>query len=135
MKRLIVACLLLIPVATSSAQQQPPKTSLTNAIRNSFASEKITVDNTVGGVRFTLATINPACTACDPSLNRANAAVCTLETGAIRIQTSGVTVTSTTGLYVAADSSFTIYGYPDILAFRAIRVTSTSGTLNCTYYR
>lgn len=135
MKAIKYILLLSLFLTGSISAQQLNSTTITNAIRTSFASEKITVDATAGGVRFTAATINPTCTDCVPGTNnRATGASCSLETGDIRILTSG-TVTASTGLYITAGSSFTLYGYTDINAFRAIRVTATSGTINCIYYR
>lgn len=104
----------------------------TNAIRKSFASEKITVANTAIG--FTAATINPTVADGNPDNTRASAATCSLETADIRVLTSG-TPTSSTGVYITSGQSFTVYGYADIAAFLAIRVSSTSGVLNCVYYR
>ena len=127
MKKTIFAIFLF--TITISAQDS---LKITNAIRKSFASEKITVANTAIG--FTAATINPIVPDQPASSSRASAAVCSLETGDIRILTSG-TPTSSTGLYITAAQSFTIYGYDDISAFLGIRVTSTSGVINCIYYR
>lgn len=136
MKRstLVVALLFISLVCLTDAQQNPPKTSLTNAIRNSFDSEKITVAATAIG--FTSSLINPTCASCVPNIMQANAASCTLETGDIRISTVLADVpTSSLGMYITAGQSFIIYGYNDISNFRSIRVTGTSGVLNCTYYR
>lgn len=107
----------------------------TTFIRKSYDSEKLTIDSTAGGIGFTSSKINPTCVSCSPGTSRASAASCTLETADIRIQTSGVTITSSTGMYITSGQAFVIYGYNDIAAFKGIRITATSGVINCTYYR
>lgn len=119
-----------------SAQANPPATTTTTAIRKSFDTEKLTIDSTSGGVGFTSSIINPTCTNCSPATSQANAAVCSLETGDIRVSTVTADVpTSSTGVYITAGQSFTLFGYNDISKFKGIRVTGTSGTLNCSFYR
>lgn len=133
MKKIIIFLILIGTIELSA--QNPGPLNNTQWIRRGYQSEAITIDNTVGGIGFTSSLINPTCTDCSPSTSRASAAQCTLETGDIRIQVSTVTVTSSVGMYLTAGQSFVIYGYNDIVAFRGIRVTGTSGVLNCTYYR
>lgn len=118
------------------AQANPPATTTTTAIRKSFDTEKLTIDSTSGGVGFTSSIINPTCASCSPATSQANAAVCSLETGDIRVSTVTADVpTISVGLYITAGQSFTLFGYNDISKFKGIRVTGTSGTLNCAFYR
>lgn len=134
MKRLILLAALVLSCFVSEPKAQTNAVTLTNFIRKSYDSEKITI--AASAIGFTSSLINPTCSGCDPSTSRANAASCTLETGDIRVSTVLADVpTSSLGMYIIAQASFVIYGYNDISNFRAIRVTSTSGTLNCTYYR
>ncbi len=137
-KSLILAAIsaaLLIP-NVAQPQGNNPKLTQTTAIRIAFDTQKLTVDSTAGGVGFTSSIINPSCTSCDPSLNRASAAACTLETAEIRISTvTADAPTTTTGMLIPAGSSIVIYGYADISTFKAIRTGGTSGVLNCTFYR
>jgi len=120
--------------AILAQQQNPSQTTLfTNAIRAAFDSEKITVIGTA--VTLTASKINPNPSDSVPALTQASMAACSLETGDIRVLTTGTAPTSTTGFYVISPGNFIIYGYTNLSAFQAIRVTSTSGILNCTYYR
>lgn len=124
--------LLLIIALFASIASAQDSVKYTNAIRKSFDSEKITVAAVAIG--FTSSKINPTVSSGNPDNTRASAASCTLETADVRILTSG-TPTSSTGMYVTAGQSFTIFGYTDIAAFLAIRISGTSGVLNCVYYR
>lgn len=122
---------LLCLVQITNAQTQSTL-STQGFIRKSFGSDKITVSTS--SIGFTAGTISPTCTDVSPEYCRASAASCSVETDAVRVLTTGVAPTATTGFLVASGTSFTVYGYNDISAFRAIRVTADS-TLNCIYYR
>lgn len=127
--KILTVSLLVLTTVGLSAQNTG---NVQNNIRKTFASEQITVANTAIG--FTAATINPTCTECAGNA-RATLASCYLGTAQIRILTSGTTPTSTLGIVVDIGQKFEVYGYDDILAFRAIRTGSTSGVLDCQYSR
>lgn len=64
---------------------------------------------------------------------QATSAVCTTTaaSGTIAYRVDGTTVTSSTGIEVAPGSTFVIQGTPFLLAFSAIRTSSTSGDVRC----
>lgn len=91
------------------------------------AIEQLTIDNTAGGIALTGSKITPV------GDLQATLATCTLETADIRYTVDGTAPTSTVGMYWTAGSSLSFATHDALLAFRAIRVTSTSGKLDCTY--
>lgn len=108
------------------------------AILTAFANETITVDATSGGVAFTALTINPTCTDCIPFSRAAQRADCTTEsqTGInIRATITGTAPTTTVGTLITSGTTFTVFGYTNISAFRAIRTAGTSVVMFCTYSR
>lgn len=89
--------------------------------------EDITVSSTALG--FTTGTAFP-----DGKTARADLAVVTCETDAVRYRLDGVAPTATVGHKLAADGSLTIYGERNLKAAQFIRVT-LDATLRVTYYR
>jgi hypothetical protein len=116
----------------SGAQQNTSPANSQDTIRITYDSEKITVSNKAIG--FTTALISPTCVDCPTNPLRASLATCTVETDSVRILSSGDTPDATTGLLVTSGQSFSVFYYPNIAAFRAIRVTNDA-TLNCQYAR
>lgn len=89
--------------------------------------ESITVSSTA--LSFTSATAFP-----DGKTPRADLAVVTCETDAVRYRVDGVAPTASVGHKLAADGSLTVYGEANLKAIQFIRVTSDA-TLRVTYYR
>ena len=139
MRNLLIAFLFLL-IPSLGAAQSPGITLLTGTSQDgilvAFANEAITVAGT--SIGFTEATINPTCTDCPLNVLRATRADCTteLQTGInIRVTITGTTPTSSVGILISSGQSFTVYGYTNIAAFRAIRTASTSVAMYCTYTR
>lgn len=100
--------------------------------RQSLYYEKLTIDDTVGGVGFsTSKTYGPVDTFMP--LRACKEVFCTLETGPIRFTLDGTAPTTTTGHLMNAGDTLTIRNAFDIQNFRAIRTTATSGELFVTY--
>lgn len=95
------------------------------------ASEQLTVDSTSGGVGFTASKITPVGT----NVTQATKAVCRLETAEIRfsISLNDQTVTSSVGTLLEVNDTIVIMGHDNLVRFRAIRTTGSSGVLDCTY--
>ena len=95
-----------------------------------YDQEDVTVDNTSGGVRLSLAKILGA-------PGPAKAATLTVETAQIRWKKDKTgTVTATTGGYVAnVGSSIFLDNTNDLVNFRAIRTGSTSGKVHAEFHR
>lgn len=134
MKRLLLTSsfLFLFTIGITGQQSLNTQTSK-DGIKPTFASEQITVANTAIG--FTAGTINPTVASGLTGASRATVASCTNSGAAIRILSSGTTPTTTLGLLVGDGQSFTVYGYTDIAAFRAIRIAGVSSVLDCQYGR
>lgn len=92
--------------------------------------EQIPVDATSGGVKFTVSKITPAN---QPPMTYADCALRTAEISYLYVDPAKVTVTSTVGQLLEPGSHLYIYKREDLLNFRAVRTTSTSGQLDCTY--
>lgn len=88
--------------------------------------ESITIADTAIG--FTASKITPT-----TNKDVIRQAVCTVETAQIRFTVDGTTPTVSIGHPVEAGEAFTINGYDDIVAFRAIRTGGTSGLIQVTY--
>lgn len=102
--------------------------------RRSASYEKITIDNTSGGVGFTSAKILGTGTVWEP--NRACKEVfCTLEiaSDSIRFTLDGTAPTTTNGHMLVTGDILTIKNAWDIKNFRAIRTAAADGTLHVTY--
>lgn len=97
------------------------------SILQAFATEAITVDNTVGGVRLTLSNIL--------TTPPAQAATITVETAQIRWLKDGTAPTSTTGHVANVGAILYLDNANDLANFRAIRTSATSATLRVTYHR
>ena len=135
MKKFITGLLIaagIVGVSLNAQQNTSPQNSQVT-IRVSYASEEIVVAATAIG--FTSALITPTCTDCPINTLRATLATCTLETANIRVLSDGTDPTTTDGLLITMGSTFSVYGYTNIAAFRAIRATGTSGDLDCQYSR
>lgn len=140
MKKLIIlALLVLTPIVYA---QSPGTTLLTGTsqvgILTAYDSETITVSSTAGGVGFTTSKISPTCTDCPLNVLRAVRVDCTTEpqTGInIRVTIDGTVVTTTVGTLIASGTTFTVFGYSNIAAFKAIRTAGTSVVMYCTYSR
>jgi len=90
-----------------------------------IAQERITVDDTPGGVRLTIANW------IDPPL--AYAALIPVETASIRWLSEGTAPTSTTGNIAYPGDVIRLENPSELDSFRAIRVGATSGTIQVTY--
>ncbi len=84
--------------------------------------EKLTIDNTVGGVALTAA-----------KYAGCKMAKLTVETAQIRFWANGSTPTTTEGHIANPGDIITLDSANDIAAFKAIRTGATSGILQCTY--
>ena len=100
--------------------------------RKSLYYEKLTIDNTVGGVGFTSSKILGTASTFTP-VRACQEAFCTLETGPVRFTLDGTAPTTTTGHLMNIGDTLTIRNAFDIQNFRAIRTTATSGELFVTY--
>lgn len=97
-----------------------------------FARERITIDNTVGGVGFTAATYKP--TTGDRKGIAARIAKFTIETADIRYTQDGSTApTSAIGKIIYETGGDTILGLQNIKNFKAIRTGANSATLDVEY--
>lgn len=92
-----------------------------------FTTERITVDNTVGGVRLTVTNV----VATPP----AQSATLTVETAQIRWTKDGTAPTSTTGHLSNVGAVIYLDHPSDLWNFRAIRATSTSAVIQVSYHR
>ncbi len=94
-----------------------------------FDEEDVTVDDTVGGVRLTIALFN----ATPP----ARAATLTVETAQIRWTKSSDRnlMASTRGHVANVGSVIFLDNLEDIWNFRAIRTSTTSGSVHAEYHR
>lgn len=92
--------------------------------------EQLTVDTTVGGVRFTATKIQPNGGGTSPA---ATLATCRLRTAEISFTLDGTAPTTTVGTLLEVNETLTVTGTDFIKAFRAIRTGGTSGQLDCTY--
>lgn len=90
-----------------------------------YSFEQLTVAATA--VPFTATKITPA------NLTPMTIAQCRLETAQIRYSYDGTTPTSSVGILWEVGEYITFTQREDILNFKAIRTTSTSGQLDCTY--
>ena len=133
-KKFILGILLIIPCALIAQQPQFNVTQY----RAGFDGEKLTVTN--ASKALTASVYNPVITDVPSVQSRADYAVITVETDSIRwwpctgaLCTIGAP-TSANGHLVTAGSSFTIYGYGNIVSLRMIRVT-TDATIQVSYYR
>jgi hypothetical protein len=134
MKKLIFLILLLVP---SIVMGQQPQFNVTQ-YRGGFDGETLTVSNS--SKTLTSSVYNPTITGVPSFNSRADYAVVTVETDAIRwwpctgaLCTVGAP-TSTTGHLVPLGGSFTVWGFGNIQNLRMIRVT-TDATIQVSYYR
>lgn len=136
MKKLILFLLLSTPLIAQSPGGPLQTGTSQDGIVTSYDGEAITVAGTAIG--FTASKISPTCTDCPLNVLRATRADCTTEAQTdinIRILANGTTPTSTVGLLLTSGKSFTVYGYTNIAAFRAIRTAATSVVMYCVYSR
>lgn len=92
-----------------------------------FVPERVTVDDTSGGVKLTLATWMATPTA--------QAATLTVETAQIRWLKDGTAPTSTTGHLANVGTVIFLDSPQELYDFRAIRTGATSGVLQASYHR
>ena len=97
------------------------------ATLSTFTTERITVDNTSGGVRLTVANV--------VSTPPAQAAPLTVETAPMRWTKDGTAPTSTTGHLANVGAVIYLDHTRDLWNFRAIRTTATSATIQVSYHR
>ncbi len=116
---------------------QSPQFNVTQ-YRGGFDGETLTVSSV--SKALTSSVYNPTITGVPSSQSRADYAVITVETDAIRwwpctgsLCTVGAP-TSTTGHLQAASTSFTVWGYSNIQNLRMIRVTNDA-MIQVSYYR
>lgn len=91
--------------------------------------EQLTVDNTSGGVGFTLSRVDPT------GEPQATAAVCRLRTAEISFTYDGTAPTASVGQLLEPGDILTLTSHVRIAAFRGIRTGATSGQLDCVYSR
>ncbi len=135
--------LVLFFLLTTQVHAQNPGTSLLTgnvqiAVLKAYANEAITVDATAGGVAFTSSLVNPTCTSCPINTLRAQRVDCVSEANSgaqFRVTITGTAPTTTVGQLITSGQSFTVYGYSNILAFRAIRTAATSTSMYCVFSR
>lgn len=106
-----------------------------DTILDSFDSEAVTVDATVGGVALTTATYNPTVTDGAELVTRATLATLKNVGAEIRITLDGSAPTSSVGFVIADGASFEVWGIGDITAFRAIRTGGVSSIITAIYSR
>lgn len=94
---------------------------------SAMGHESITVGATAVG--FTTATVAPA------TGRPASRAFVTAETAQMRYTYDGTTPTSSVGHILDIGDILVVEGISNVQAFKAIRVTSTSGTIKATYDR
>lgn len=113
---MLTRCLLILLLSVTALAQQSTY----------IAREVIAVAATAIGM--TAATINAG-----SGHQQATQALCTNETAEIRISVDGTSPTSSVGTPIEALQSFQVIGNNALNLFRAIRTTSTSGSLTCVY--
>ena len=134
MRKLILLSLLLIPIL---GEAQQPQFNVTQ-YRGGFNGETLTITN--ASKALTASVYNPTITDVPSAQSRADYAVITVETDAIRYWPCTGTLctigapTSTSGHLVPKDTSFVIWGYSNIVNLRMIRVTNDA-TIMVSYYR
>ena len=94
-----------------------------------YAYEAITIDDTTGGKGFTAANITRASTHYGSDVK---GILITVETAPIRFTVDGTAPTSSIGHLLNIGDIYTCNG-EDALKFRAIRSTSVSASIKCTY--
>lgn len=102
--------------------------SSTTDIVKAYAGEDVTVSTTAIG--FTVALVKHA----DNGSIHPRTAIFRVETDEIRVRMDGTAPTASVGLLVSAGETIKITGEADILAFRAIRVT-TDATFFAQYFK
>ena len=94
---------------------------------SAFDFEKLTIDDTVGGIGLTAAKL-----ASNP---RPKKVIITAEDAQFRYTIDGTTVTSLIGHLVNPMDSIVLEGHSQLNGFKAIRKGSTSAVLQVTYLR
>lgn len=111
-----------------SANPYPPGNQVWMTTGTAVDYETLAVDNTAGGVSLTATKVAKAG-------NMGGFAILVLETAEIRFTTDGTAPTTTVGIPLEPYQSITIQGKDDLTRFRAIRTTSTSGSLKVQYFQ
>lgn len=101
------------------------------ALASFFDFEQITVDNTSGGVTFSSAKITPTTGA--PPMTFARCRARTAEMSFLTVDPAKTPVTASVGQLIEPGDWIYIFGREEMLNFRAIRTTATSGQLDCLY--
>ena len=93
--------------------------------------EQLTIDATAGGIPFTSAMILPNV---NGSPLQAQTAMCRTRTAEISYRIDGRgAVTASVGTLLEVGDILRVDGYDNLVRFRAIRTTGSSGQLDCTY--
>lgn len=144
--KLLLALIVIVSLPLQAQAQQPKTTILTagnstTAVLYNMACEGtncvgITIDATAGGIVLTSSKYNPTVTDQPSQYSRAQMASC-YNTGAKIWVTDNAAATLATarGRAILDGERFTIYGYTNIVNFKAIRDAAVSSTLFCDYYR
>lgn len=102
----------------------------TTQVLTAYATEALTVDNTAGGVGCTASKLARAVA----PYQQAQKITVDVEAQPIRYTLDGTAPTTSVGRPVAAGVSFDVWGYENIVAFRAIRSGGTNSTCTVTYF-
>lgn len=124
----ILLSILLLSSLTGRAQNN------TTRFFYAYTYENITIDGTSGGKAFTASKVT------GNETSTADSATFTIDcssgtTCPIRMTLDGTAPTSSVGMRADYQQSITIYGHSNLVAFRAIRESSTSAIINVTYFR
>jgi hypothetical protein len=122
------AIILFSPIVIKS---QSPVDNVTQ-YRGAFAKETLTVTNAVK--TLTNSVYNPTVTGRPSSQTRADYALITVESDCLRYWPTSANPTTTQGHKACDGAAITVYGYNNILNWKAIRVT-TDVTIQVSYYR
>lgn len=131
--KLTTLALVLYAAGTLSAQGQ----NITNRFFFAYDYDNaLTIDNTAGGVGFTASKVTPVgqayrAQAVFVTVSCASSAPCDIN----YTYDGATTVTTTVGQTLSTGMSFTLFGYQNIVNFKAIRTGSNSAVLKVVYTR
>jgi hypothetical protein len=132
---LIAALLISFPfLETSSAQQNSSPQNSQVTIRDAYDTEALEVDEDPAA-SFDSTIISPTCTDCPINTLRATRVDCVNVGDEVWVISDGTTAVDETGLPIAANQSFTIYGFTNIDNFSAISGAGDSSVLYCQFSR
>ena len=115
MRKLFILSLLLAAIPVSAAF---------------YSTENLTVDATAGGVPFTATKITVAG---QPPMTYADCTLRTAEIAYLWVDPAQTTLTATNGKLLEVGQQLIFQARQEMLNFRAIRTTGTSGVLDCIY--